>query len=268
MRSFQRRRREPVKADCHRCSDLWPGMDARSFLVPPPAPSSPIATDAWLSAGARTASGALLLAFGARSVRSPLLAGWLGMIGLALFLHFGSFALLALVWQSFGYGARPLMRKPLLSQSLSELGVPLEYRLQRSLPHRSASPPPTSHHRTSRGVPRLCDLRTHSRVRDLPASRRRLRAPDPLLRHPGRGSGGGAFSIGDAIALRSRLARASLHLRCRSHSHRPAVSSPIRPAGNRPFSPRPPCSLKPFPSFIPPQPAHSSSQLVSFTFAS
>jgi len=96
-------------------------MDARSFLAPPPAPASPIATEAWLSAAARTVSGALLLAFGPRSAHSPLLAGWLGMIGLVLFVHFGCFALLALVWQSFGYGARPLMRKPLRSQSLSEL---------------------------------------------------------------------------------------------------------------------------------------------------
>jgi hypothetical protein len=99
----------------------WPGMDADAFLdanqrVPPP-PST-----TWLWATLETALGAILLWIVARSLPGgePLLRGWTGMLGLILLLHFGSFQLIALVWQTFGVKANPIMSAPLRSTSLAE----------------------------------------------------------------------------------------------------------------------------------------------------
>src|SRR5215471_10500014 len=91
----------------------WPGMDAPAFLsknqsgCPLPlslaAHSHGITTTTqtsprpdpdpwklWSSAVLKTLSGTWLILFAARTAtgRAPLLAGWLGMIGLVLFLHF------------------------------------------------------------------------------------------------------------------------------------------------------------------------------------
>jgi alginate O-acetyltransferase complex protein AlgI len=99
----------------------WPGMDADAFLdasqrVPPPPLTS------WLWATLETALGATLVWIVARSVPEgePLLRGWTGMLGLILLLHFGSFQILALLWQLFGVKAKPIMSAPLRSTSLAE----------------------------------------------------------------------------------------------------------------------------------------------------
>jgi len=99
----------------------WPGMDADAFLdakehVPPPGSS------AWLWATFETTLGAILLWMVARSVPQGqlLLRGWVGMIGLILLLHFGTFQMIALLWQSFGVKAEPIMSEPLSSASLGE----------------------------------------------------------------------------------------------------------------------------------------------------
>ncbi len=99
----------------------WPGMDAPSFLdsgqhAQPPRPHD------WLSATAKTAIGAALLWIVARRIPEglPLLRGWIGMLGLVLLLHFGSFHLLSLFWQSIGVDARPIMSAPLRAKSLAE----------------------------------------------------------------------------------------------------------------------------------------------------
>ncbi|HTS11113.1 MAG TPA: membrane bound O-acyl transferase family-domain-containing protein [Candidatus Limnocylindrales bacterium] len=99
---------------------LWPGMDADEFLVGP-APQKPRSTD-WLVAFAKAAAGAVLIVLAAKNLGSvsPLLAGWLGMLGLVLMLHFGTFNLLALLWQTVGVNAQPIMRSPLASTSLGE----------------------------------------------------------------------------------------------------------------------------------------------------
>jgi hypothetical protein len=98
----------------------WPGMDADSFLNAdrqPPKPSS----KAWLWATVETFLGALLLWGVSRLLPASeaLLRGWTGMLGLILLLHFGSFQLLAYVWQSLGIFATPIMQAPLRSHSLS-----------------------------------------------------------------------------------------------------------------------------------------------------
>jgi hypothetical protein len=100
---------------------VWPGMDAGTFLdarqrVAVPAPTT------WLSAIFETILGAILLWVVARSLpqASPLLRGWIGMLGLILLLHFGTFRIVALLWQSFGVNARAIMSAPLRSTSLGE----------------------------------------------------------------------------------------------------------------------------------------------------
>jgi Membrane bound O-acyl transferase family len=99
----------------------WPGMDAESFLdlsrrvAPPPARD-------WLWAVFKTALGATLFWVIARRLPEgqPLLRGWIGMLGMILVLHFGSFEIVALCWRSLGVDAVPIMSDPLRSRSLSE----------------------------------------------------------------------------------------------------------------------------------------------------
>jgi hypothetical protein len=99
----------------------WPGMDADAFLdvrqrilrpEPPP----------WVAAAFETSLGAVLIWAVARSIPQghSLLRGWVGMLGLILLLHFGTFQVAALMWQSLGVKAEPIMSAPLRSTSLGE----------------------------------------------------------------------------------------------------------------------------------------------------
>ena len=99
----------------------WPNTDALSFLNKVEVPDKPVVRD-WLSGFANTSLGIALLYAGVRLVHpaSPLLSGWIGMIGLVLILHFGIFKLLALVWRQRGLNATFLMRCPITSNSLAE----------------------------------------------------------------------------------------------------------------------------------------------------
>jgi Membrane bound O-acyl transferase family len=101
---------------------LWPGMDAEEFLDTHAEPRR-IQPHEWMAASAKTAAGAALISAGVRESFSShfLVAGWLGMLGLVLLLHFGAFQLLALAWQRAGIHAEPIMQGPLESESLSEL---------------------------------------------------------------------------------------------------------------------------------------------------
>lgn len=101
---------------------LWPGMDAREFFDDT-ARKHPIPPSEWLTAIAKTLAGIALIRVGAREISfgHPLLGGWIGMVGLVLLLHFGTFHLVALAWQRAGIGVKPIMQKPLASRSLREL---------------------------------------------------------------------------------------------------------------------------------------------------
>jgi hypothetical protein len=99
----------------------WPGMDAAGFLDSEKRAQKPEGEE-WLWAIAKTALGALMLWEVARRMpaRSELLAGWVGMLGIILVLHFGMFHILSLLWRSAGVDARPIMQAPLSATSLSD----------------------------------------------------------------------------------------------------------------------------------------------------
>ncbi|HKS30974.1 MAG TPA: MBOAT family protein, partial [Chthoniobacterales bacterium] len=107
----------------------WPGMDAEKFLSPSPArprldrltpsPLSLINRRGWPALG-KILQGTILLFGLARFVSPPLFAGWTGMVGMILILHFGLFQLLTIAWRSAGIIIEPIMDKPLHSKSVSE----------------------------------------------------------------------------------------------------------------------------------------------------
>jgi len=99
----------------------WPGMDAEEFLGSSQRPPSPSVRD-WCWSLYDIGCGVACLWVVARVVPPayPLIRGWVGMLGIVLLLHFGTFRLLAVIWQSCGIRAIPIMSNPLRSKSLSE----------------------------------------------------------------------------------------------------------------------------------------------------
>ena len=53
-------------------------------------------------------------------VERTLVAGWTGMVGIILLLHFGTFQLLSCAWRAAGVEARPLMNQHLAATSVSD----------------------------------------------------------------------------------------------------------------------------------------------------
>ena len=99
---------------------LWPGMDAKPFMREGEPASKPAPRE-WLEAGFKLLLGAGIL-WGLVSMvgeARPILAGWCGMLGIIFLLHFGAFHLLALAWRLCGVAAKPIMRAPAASTSLS-----------------------------------------------------------------------------------------------------------------------------------------------------
>jgi hypothetical protein len=97
----------------------WVGMDAEPFRDSAKAKK----VGGSLSLGwplANIALGAVLLWGVARCFAHPLSAGWVGMIGLILVLHFGTFGLLATAWRALGVPVTPIMRCPIAATSLAE----------------------------------------------------------------------------------------------------------------------------------------------------
>lgn len=95
---------------------LWPGMDAPAFLTGK-AERIPDRRE-WLMAASKTAI-AITLIVVAPMAEQPLVRGWIAMVGLVLFLHFGTFHLLSCFWRSRGIDAPPLMDRPLAATSVS-----------------------------------------------------------------------------------------------------------------------------------------------------
>jgi len=120
---------------------LWPGMDAANFLRSGSARApraefgdSPnscrglqnlgrVARDSTRVACApilKMIFGAVLVFVLARHATNPLLAGWIGMIGLIFILHFGLFDLTAIAWRAVGVQARPIMNAAIRATSLTD----------------------------------------------------------------------------------------------------------------------------------------------------
>jgi Membrane bound O-acyl transferase family len=99
----------------------WPGMNAEGFLDPRTIPQQPQLQE-WLSAIGKTLLGTAFVWGTVRMVPAAhdLWAGWIGMLGMILILHFGGFHILSLLWRSAGVDAPPLMQAPLSATSLSE----------------------------------------------------------------------------------------------------------------------------------------------------
>lgn len=98
---------------------LWPGMDVKPFTCDAEAAVKPAGRE-WFPPLAKTAVGVVLIwGLGPLEIENDVLAGWCGMTGLILLLHFGSFHLLALAWRSWGVAAEPIMDSPVTSTSLS-----------------------------------------------------------------------------------------------------------------------------------------------------
>jgi hypothetical protein len=101
----------------------WPGLNAQSFLS-----SQRLHEDdrpplgEWGFAAIKLLAGGALFWGAARWISEDqrIFAGWVGMVGLILMLHFGAFHLLSCAWRSAGIDARPIMNRPLASVNVSE----------------------------------------------------------------------------------------------------------------------------------------------------
>jgi hypothetical protein len=130
----------------------WPGLDAAAFLGN--ASAGRVHRRDWIR-GIQNIAVGLGLFFGIARlvvVRNSYLAGWIGMTGIVLVLHFGAFELLSCVWRQVGIQARPLMNKPLLSQSLGEFWGRRWNTAFRDLTHRFLFRPLTRRFGVSAGV--------------------------------------------------------------------------------------------------------------------
>ena len=125
----------------------WPGMDAARFLGNTSGPKySTRLSNEWQAASTKVGLGAVLWFGVARMIpsRYQYLAGWIGMLGIVLTLHFGVFQLLSCFWRSLGFDARPLMNHPMRSTSLGEFWGQRWNTAFRDLTHRFLFRPLTS----------------------------------------------------------------------------------------------------------------------------
>jgi alginate O-acetyltransferase complex protein AlgI len=99
----------------------WAGMDAASFLGSRPSRGhASLRTRRIFLTVTKILLGALFIFGLARLASNQLLAGWIGMIGIILILHFGLFDLAATAWRIAGINAQPIMNAPIRVTSLSE----------------------------------------------------------------------------------------------------------------------------------------------------
>jgi hypothetical protein len=98
----------------------WPGLDAAAFFEGKP--SRPPSAWEWSFALAKTLLGIGLFWAGARQISADeiVLRGWVGLVGLVLLSHFGTFHLLSCLWRSAGRNARPLMHWPILATGVAD----------------------------------------------------------------------------------------------------------------------------------------------------
>ena len=100
----------------------WPGMSFKEFAGAPHAMERRSTVLRWLAPTAKTFAGAGLVWFVVPAISADawLLRGWVGMVGIIMMLHFGTFHLLALALQAANLNARTNMQAPLLARSLAD----------------------------------------------------------------------------------------------------------------------------------------------------
>ena len=98
----------------------WVGMDARRFLSGKTKPV--VQYRAWIESILKILIGLFLVYVIAEKVYpvNHFLGGWVGLAGLGLIIHFGSFHLLALIWNKLGVNVKPIINYPLCSVSLTD----------------------------------------------------------------------------------------------------------------------------------------------------
>jgi len=98
----------------------WVGMDAKRFLTDNN--KLEVQNKLWLETISKILIGLLLVYVITEKVylKNHILGGWVGLAGLGLIIHFGSFHLLALIWNKFGVNAKPIINSPLYSVSLTD----------------------------------------------------------------------------------------------------------------------------------------------------
>jgi alginate O-acetyltransferase complex protein AlgI len=99
----------------------WPGMDAETFLSDARPTQRPMAR-VWAEAVFKSLLSLALIGGAAMLLidSQPTLAAWTALVGIILLLHCGVFHLLALVWQSRGVRAVPIMDRPFYASSLGD----------------------------------------------------------------------------------------------------------------------------------------------------
>jgi alginate O-acetyltransferase complex protein AlgI len=95
----------------------WPGMNPGVWVDPKGKNEKNLP---WHAGMASMTAGAFLIWGAARCWTHPLVAGWTGMIGMVLMLHFGLFRVLAGFWQRNGVPVHPLMDAPLRAVTVAE----------------------------------------------------------------------------------------------------------------------------------------------------
>lgn len=99
---------------------LWPGMNAQSFFASPRNVERPRLRE-WILAVTKMVLGIFLIVVAVPFVKhDQMVAGWIGMTGIAFTLHFGLFHFLSVVWRRANCDAPPVMNAPILATSLSD----------------------------------------------------------------------------------------------------------------------------------------------------
>jgi predicted DCC family thiol-disulfide oxidoreductase YuxK len=99
---------------------LWPGMDAHAFFYNKPIGRPELQEWCWTAASTTLGISMIWMTFPRLVTKHPMLAGWVGMLGIVLLLHFGGVRVLSILLRWFGRNSPPIMNAPLRATSLAE----------------------------------------------------------------------------------------------------------------------------------------------------